>query len=538
MLVYGDHCDRVEARLWLGRVGEWLAQVASLSGLERHSKLVGALVETGRIEQALADGGSGEAATLNAFNLELARCVIRSSESGYAETGELPHVPQIESSDAVEMRVPEGFAFYALYPEAYAAAARRLRLTGPPRIIGIRSIGTTLGAVVAAALGAPPPLTVRPSGDPFARQLELAPNSVDRGAHYVIVDEGPGLSGSSFGAVADALEAHGVPLDRICFMPAHGEELGPRASEAHRARWNSAQRVAAKVDTSFLAERFGPLDPFSTGEPWERLKFIAHNAEGKILLKFAGLASVGERKLEMARALHAAGLSPEPLGLVHGFLAERWREDAVRLAAEDKPVEEIGHYIGTRARLFPAPEASGATTADLLAMCRRNLSQALRDEAAAALGRWSAAGVSASAERVRTDNKLDRGEWLRLADGRLLKTDALDHHCGHDLIGCQDMAWDVAAAIVEFALDDDETRLLVRATEQASGRGVHPALLDFHRLAYCCFRIGQAKLAGELCSDAAERERLASRGIRYETAVLPLLKQNYCCFTRQTSTVD
>jgi hypothetical protein len=30
---------------------------------------------------------------------------------------------------------------------------------------------------------------------------------------------------------------------------------------------------------------------------------------------------------------------------------------------------------------------------------------------------------------------------------RLLKTDALDYHAGHDPIGCQDIAWDIAGAI-------------------------------------------------------------------------------------------
>src|SRR5205823_11055584 len=94
---------------------------------------------------------------------------------------------------AVELRTPEGFAYYAVYPEAYIEAARRLRLTAQPFVIGIRSIGTTLGAVVAAALNAPPPITLRPHGEPFARQVtiaaELEQELLGRDAHYVIVDE-------------------------------------------------------------------------------------------------------------------------------------------------------------------------------------------------------------------------------------------------------------------------------------------------------------------------------------------------------------
>ena len=39
-----------------------------------------------------------------------------------------------------------------------------------------------------------------------------------------------------------------------------------------------------------------------------------------------------------------------------------------------------------------------------------------------------------------------------LKDPTLLKTDALDHSEGHDLIGCQDIAWDVVGAATELEL--------------------------------------------------------------------------------------
>ncbi|MFL6850109.1 MAG: hypothetical protein ACJ8EH_04545, partial [Sphingomicrobium sp.] len=309
-------------------------------------------------------------------------------------------------------------------------------------------------------------------------------------------------------------------------------------SNSHCARWRVAQRVPADFDARFLSGPFGPLERFSTGSPGERLKFLARRDGERVLLKFAGLGSIGTAKLDLARALNAAGLTPEPLALVHGFLVERWRDDALRLAAEDKPVSEIGHYIGTRARMFPAPADSGATIADLLAMCRRNLSLAFGEQMAAAVDRWNAATVSLAVQRTMTDNKLDRDEWLRLPDGQLLKTDALDHHQSHDLIGCQDMAWDVAGAIVEFSLSDDDARQLIEATESAARRQVNADLLSFYRVAYCCFRLGAARLAADLCSDAGESERLSGRAIRYETAVIPLLKEDYCCFTSQESLVD
>src|SRR5918997_207785 len=70
-----------------------------------------------------------------------------------------------------------GIAHYAVYPEAYAKAARTLRIKGRPCVIGIRSIGTSLGAIVAVALGVPTFFTLRPFGDPAPRSAGPA----DRG---------------------------------------------------------------------------------------------------------------------------------------------------------------------------------------------------------------------------------------------------------------------------------------------------------------------------------------------------------------------
>ncbi|MFL6726922.1 MAG: hypothetical protein ACJ8FS_10475 [Sphingomicrobium sp.] len=522
MLVYGDRreiAEPAEQQQCLSRKLRLIS--ASAPGLERHAKLVSCLIEAGRLVQGVEDAGY-PAGELRAFLHRLAGCVVRSWDSRFAQLGELPPVPGSGFPARVELRLPEGFAFYAVYPEAYAVAARRLRLKGPPRVIGIRSIGTTLGAVVAATLGAPPATTVRPFGDPFARQVELPPEIMDLTAHYVIVDEGPGLSGSSFAAVADWLQQRAVPLERIAFLPSHSGDLGPQASTAHRQRWNRAQRVPAEFDAAFLAERFGPLEEFSTGSRWERRKYRATRGGERLLLKFAGLGAIGERKLAMARSLHAAGFTPQPLGLVHGFLVERWCEGSP-LGQDEKPVREIGRYVGARARLFPADRHSGASVEELLTMCRRNVSLALGPEAVRAVDRWEASGLPQPVSRVRTDNKVDRHEWLRAPGGRLLKTDALDHHQAHDLIGCQAVEWDVAAAITEFALDDAEAAGLIAATDCL----IDPRLLQFYRLAYSAFRVGQAALQAR-SDPEVERRAEQLRG---------LLHQHVCRETRHESLV-
>lgn len=565
MLVYGDHSERADTQERLGAIEEELARIGRLPpGLARHSALAGVLIETGRLLQGIADADfvlagcdrSTPATTaLTIFLCRLAQSVWRSWTSGFQADPALPSVPQLQRLPReVELKIPEGFAFYALYPEAYAEAAQRLTLVAPPRVIGIRSIGTTLSAIVAAALGAPPPTTFRPFGDPFARRIrvdsELERDLLKGDAHYIIADEGPGQSGSSFGAIADWLGKRGVPVERVAFMPSHSGPLGPQASEAHRERWKKAQRVVAdfgprlaELLSEWAAELLGPLDqPLielsggawrasvyedmrdwpAVNPAWERRKFLAEAKSDEVLLKFAGLGETGSRKLAMAKAHHAEGLASEPLGLVHGFLVERWHADARPLSPGEKPIKEIARYIAARLRLFPAAEDSGASLGDLLSMAQRNVGLSLGEDMAGLLDAWKPRlkSLNKRVARVRIDNRMDRHEWLRLPNGRLLKSDALDHHAGHDLIGCQDSGWDVAGAIVEFELEPDETADLIERVEGGSGRSIGSELLEFLTLAYLAFRVGQSSLGVPMCGgDQAEIERLADRADSYRAAL-------------------
>ncbi len=150
---------------------------------------------------------------------------LRSQTKSYFErlahaARELPVLEQLSLS------TPEGFAYYALHPLAYADVLQQISVPKNNLVmVGIRSIGTTLSSAAAAAARHRGMqawrLTVRPQGHPYNRNTELLPrqlafvqNAVSSGATFTIVDEGPGLSGSSFLSVAEALERAGVPHEK------------------------------------------------------------------------------------------------------------------------------------------------------------------------------------------------------------------------------------------------------------------------------------------------------------------------------------
>jgi hypothetical protein len=207
------------------------------------------------------------------------------------------------------------------------------------------------------------------------------------------------------------------------------------------------------------------------------------------------------------------------------------------LLANEKPTAELARYIATRTRLFSANVDSGATPDQLLEMSRRNVALTLGDAAAGSVDGWPPRldALSRRVVRVRTDNRMDRHEWLRLSSGRLIKTDALDHHSAHDLIGCQDIASDVAGAIIEFGLDAREADALVAATEHASGRHVDPELLEFYLIAYLAFRLGQASIAAQSCAPgAADLHRLTPAARRYAAEIEDLLLESSCATRRES----
>jgi hypothetical protein len=273
-----------------------------------------------------------------------------------------------------------------------------------------------------------------------------------------------------------------------------------------------------------LQRRSGDLPPV---HPWqERRKFMAEARGRRWLVKFAGLGAIGACKLVRARQLAAAGFTQEPAGLCHGFLVEPWRDDLEPLALpahgrrRERVLERLGDYLGFRARAFPAAPERGASLQALHAMGQHNTRAALGPQAAAAWDAWSPSieRLALQVQRVETDNRLQAWEWL-VGREEVLKTDALDHHAGHDLVGCQDIAWDVAGALVELGLTGGEEARLVARVAQHSGRPVDADLCRFLRSCYAAFQLGHWTEARSACAAGDEAERIGTAVSRYTRAL-------------------
>ena len=564
MIVFGDLPCRtaVEPKIDLVR---WALdrRAAAPRGIDRHTWLVLAFVELAELVQALVDDeavrrGGDDLGPVEAHGLRLLRrlaAAIDLSLAGGLSGGE-PGADLIDlggwpsSAEGIVCKAAEGHAFYALYPEAYLLAARRSGVRGGP-VIGLRSIGVGLAAAVAEGLGAAATMSVRPFGPPFARQVRFGPvlaAAIARAGWPVsIVDEGPGLSGSSLGATADAIESLGIAPRHVHVFPGHLGPLGSAASDAHRVRWQAARKHVVPFDALFgpaaadprrrvtrwfEAEDGEPTD--LSGGAWraelereetawppahvqlEARKILAHRRDGPLLLKFIGLGAGAIEKAARARDLHAAGFAPESIGYKHGFLATRWLGTSKRL--EGAPaMSHLAAYLAFRARAFPASPHGGATAAALWQMACKNVGEGCGPRSARALAAAAPPldRIERAIRRVDTDNRLHRWEWRVTSDGRVWKLDALDHSRGHDLVGCQDLAWDVVGARYEFELTDRQMAELVAALAR-EGKRVDEQLIAFYDLCYPAFQLGYYTLASAALSFApAEQARCRSAAARY-----------------------
>ncbi|MFL5429155.1 MAG: hypothetical protein ACJ79M_06020, partial [Myxococcales bacterium] len=108
MLVYGDHADEADPR----------EVIADVSARVRRGDRENARIEAGRLVQGLLDA---EQAAAGADDLTP---LAESCARALADL-DLRGLQRFALPSRVTMKLPEGYAFYAVYPELYRAAARR-----------------------------------------------------------------------------------------------------------------------------------------------------------------------------------------------------------------------------------------------------------------------------------------------------------------------------------------------------------------------------------------------------------------------------
>lgn len=496
------------------RVGSDLSRrvdaIERASGTETRRRLaIEALVIAGELEAALADARSDGENAIAALTDGLAAEALGLRVDLRAARRRADAV----TPSTVTISPPEGFAYYALHPEAYARASRYVEGTDV-LVAGIRSIGTTLSAIVRAALEArgvrAERITVRPTGDPFDRWLPFVPRPRD-GATVLVVDEGPGLSGSTFLAVAEAFVRAGVAPRRIILLTSHEADLAALRAPNAVSRWRvfrtlvAPSNVRAPVASGGRDLSGGAWRELHCRDSWpssfvsaERRKVLTDDGR---LFKYEGLGSAAVAARERAMILAAEKLAPEATDAGDGWIAYPWEGRPLRAGDLDGTI--LDHLALTCARRRSFFETSDAT--DLRPVITKNARVLLDREV----------DVDPVVRRaVVVDGHVSPHEWIRCADGAILKTDGISHGDDHFFPGPTDIAWDLAGIIVEWELGPLASSRLLDTYARASGDNVVPRLAPW-LFAYAICRAAFTAFARHQLRGSAEEHPLLRDLDRY-----------------------
>jgi hypothetical protein len=567
MIIYRDQRIQADPRRLLSTLRTTANRFTGASS-PSHDVTVEALIAAGTLEAAVADSIFTDSDGINPVTMSLRRASIAMGHVFWHSWQERSHDAQVwwtrlagilnrldlhSLPATVVTTVPEGYAHYAVYPEMYLEAAKQCRAAlGNIHAIclGIRSIGTSLSAVVAAALAElgcrVESFTLRPRGHPFSRrpvlrrELEAVFQARPR-AHFLVIDEGPGISGSSLAGTAAMLRALGIADDHIILFPSWQTDGSGLRSAMAREHWFRHRQFSVTFEDLWLRsgrlsrEVTGRLRDFSAGA-WrhqlfdrpgrypavqpqhERRKYLLQpfepSASGEPkLLSFVGLGEYPKEKIRRAERLAAAGFGPKPEGVVHGFMVRPFVRGSPVSAGQSDPdfLDSVAAYL---AHLY-REESTDPTVSD------SNLREMTRVNLVEGLGEHWLPSLEARLPRegwlerpAALDGRMLPHEWI-WNDAGYVKTDIIDHHDDHFFPGCQDIAWDVAAACLELGLGAGARRYLVQRYRSLSRDRTIAARLPHHALSYLAFRLGYASLASSVLGEAADGDRFAAAARRY-----------------------
>jgi hypothetical protein len=213
--------------------------------------------------------------------------------------------------------------------------------------------------------------------------------------------------------------------------------------------------------------------------------------------------------LERERRVAAVGFGPFPSEESDGFVSYPWI-DGRPLAAADlssSTLTRLAEYCAFRLRAFPA-ELSDINA--LQQMAEHNLQELGLDLA-----------VELRSERpVIADGRMQPHEWILSNEGKLLKTDSGSHGNDHFFPGPTDIAWDLAGAIVEWQMNEEQAEEFLNLYQRVSGDDAS-ARIDAFIIAYSVFRLAYCLMAAN-AMNGDEQLRLQRAASFYRTTLTRL----------------
>ncbi len=506
--------------------------------------VIDSLLRAGEFEAALGDTMPQHFSSAEALTSLLARCLWEDRADSLqqlpAAVAKLQNIPV---PDQVRVSPPEGFAYYALHPLDFASLAETIAGgCSSAAIIGIRSIGTTLSAIVLGAFRHSARhsgrITVRPTGHPYDRVTQLTGEQkqwiaerVQKHCTFLVVDEGPGRSGSSFLSVAEALEDAGVPSEQITLVgsrPIDPDQLcadnAPTRWRRYNFLWPRPAKYSRFNNDIYIGGGHWRETLLGSQSSWpscwpqmERFKFLSPDHHW--VYKFEGFGRFGQEVLQRAQQIAAAQLGPAAEYADDGMIRVPLIKGKILDGTyHPRPVlDRLADYCAFRSREFTSANPPSSQLAQML---RFNVREEFGRELDMDLEPLSVANTLA-------DGRMQPHEWLLAPDSKLLKVDACTHGDDHFFPGPTDIAWDLAGVIVEWGLGRDAAQMVLSRYQRLTGDPISSRRLLPFLLAYSVFRMSYCKMALSSVVGTPDFERLFSAAQRYRNTARHYLNASH-----------
>jgi hypothetical protein len=238
------------------------------------------------------------------------------------------------------------------------------------------------------------------------------------------------------------------------------------------------------------------------------------SSSSAILARFVGFGATGREKAQFNRRLAAAGYAPPVVGYAHGMLlqawcAHDWRSAPARPARP--PIDVAARYYAHLRRHYACDAADAARRDQIV-----DLTTTVESIARAWFGDPRTAGIQRAADQLqdllplRGDQRPEPVEWI-VRNGVTLKCDGGDHYLDHTWARSQDICFDLAGFILDFALTQAQQRALIESYVRQSGDIHATSRLPFFRMVYAAHRLAALDTAYHAGRDEdrprLERER-------------------------------
>lgn len=575
MIVYHNHHPSAPPSETIQRIIMLITALKSESGT--YQKAISLLIECGELETGITDVLSDRmdcsCAEIN-FCREISvlsgKIVCQMWDTEKIEIEKLDRIEELLNklksrtlSGSIPICIPEGFVYYGLYPETYIQAADTFHSDVTPEsvvVVGIRTIGTQLSALVAARLEKynckVDSFTVRTKGHPFSRYIEISEQQkqkllVNDTTWVVVVDEGPGLSGSTICGTLLKINECGVPPERTVVFPSWIPDGKHFISANARSMWDHYKKYLGSFDDIWI--RNGRLeklfdkkiyqeissgmwrsyflkneDVFPAVHPnHERRKYILREKRQNTfsIVKFAGLGRYGDTYVKRGRMLAQAGFTPSLNSFANGFVDMDFIDGEFVAPGEPENclLEMVARYC-TFLKVNCAAEPV-TTYSSVMEMIRVNVEEGLGSSWLGSVDLLDKkyTGPVYEDDVVSIDGRMFPHKFIKTSRG-YVKIDHLEHHADEFFHGPQNIAWDLAGFSVEFELSQKKRDTMVELYIHYSNDRSIFERLPFFTIAYLSFRLGYVTLASQSLQGQADALRFDVLITKYKENLIKALE--------------